>query len=538
MYIFRYFFLAGLLVFTGLNLSAQSQNSYIIQIPETGDPLRIHQYFSEKNIHVELTEIARSINAWLLVPARTGTRQSSDISSLLAQCPDIAVFQPNRTLQPRRIIPNDPKFPEQWYLDLIKMPEAWELTTGLTTSGSAQPVIGVLEAGYDFSRTDLQGLLFENPGEIPGNGLDDDLNGYVDDVNGWNFDSDSDDHYIDYTYHGDAVVSIMAAKSDNQVGVAGINWHAKILPLTLEARNTEAATIEAYEYFYQMRKTYNETKGAKGAFIVATNSSFGLDGLFEEDAPLFCNMYSKMGSVGILSVGATSNQDVNVDVHGDLPSSCSSDKLIVVNSIDKTLLNQYSGRGVINVDLAAPAQNILVVSTPGEFIDDSGTSFAAPQISGVISLAYSLNLDSMNRAIGSDPVRVAETIRTCMLQNTTAAPDLSDENATGGYLNALATLQCVRNRYHIPESDKPITFVNLYPNAATESLHVNYAVKNPGQNIDVLIYDMLGREVYRSLLNPTLDNPAIFNVRTLAAGVYTLTFIQNGHASSRQFVKL
>lgn len=538
MNIFRFCLLVCLLLFTGLNLRAQSHASYIVQISEEGNPYQIHQYFSEKNMAIELKEIAKSIRAWHLIPIGTPTREAPDWLGLLDQCPGIESFQPNRTLHLRRITPNDPKYPEQWYLDLIKMPDAWELTTGMISPHSAQPIIGVLEAGYDFTRTDLQGLMFENPGEIPDNSVDDDNNGYVDDVNGWNFDSGNDDHYIDYTYHGDAVVSIMAARTNNQIGIAGINWQAKILPLTLEARNTEAATIEAYEYFYQMRKRFNETNGTEGAFVVATNSSFGLDGLFEEDAPLFCNMYSKMGSVGILSVGATSNQDVNVDVHGDLPSACSSDKLIIVNSIDQNLMNQYSGRGKINVDLAAPAQNILVVSEPGEFIDDSGTSFAAPQVSGVISLAYSLNLDSMNRAIEADPVLVAETIRTCMLQNTTSAPDLSDENATGGFLNALGTLQCVKNKFYIPESDEPITFVNLYPNATIESLHVNYLVKDIQENIDVLIYDMLGREVYRTQLNPGLDNPAIINVSTLAAGAYSMTLVQNGHVSSRQFVKL
>lgn len=538
MNIVRLLILVGLWAFTGSILHAQPNTSYIIQLAEDGNPLLIHQYFTEKNINVDLKEIARSIRAWHLIPSPKSTRQSSDWSGLLEQCPGISNFQINRTYHSRRKTPNDPKFPEQWYLNLIKMPDAWELTTGMISANSAQPVIGVLEAGYDFTRTDLQGLIFENTGEIPDNDLDDDNNGYVDDVHGWNFDSDTDEHYIDYTYHGDAVVSIMAARSNNQVGITGINWHAKILPLTLEARNTDAATIQAYEYFYQMRKKYNETNGNNGAFIVATNSSFGLDGLFEEDAPLFCAMYDKMGSVGILSVGATSNQDVNIDIHGDLPSTCSSDMLIITNSIDQNLMNQYSGRGIKNVDLAAPAQNILVVAEPGEYIDDSGTSFAAPQISGVISLAYSLNLDSMNRAIEADPVQVATSIRTCMLQNTSPAPDLDDENATGGYLNALATLQCVYDTYFIPESDEPLAFINLYPNATTESLHVDYLVNNLQESIQVRIYDMLGREVYQSEINPSLDNPALIYVNQLPAGVYSLTFIQNGHATTRQFVKL
>lgn len=534
----RFLYFIGFILVSVNALPAQSQHSYIIQLTESGNINEVSAYFTQNNINTEIKVVAKSIRAYRIAPAFTATRKSSDWKNLLEKCPGIISYQTNRTYERRSITPNDPKFPEQWYLDQIKMPEAWEITTGTISSEQYQPVIGVLEAGYDFSRPDFEGILFTNPGEIPGNGLDDDNNGYIDDVHGWNFDSKDGDHYIDYTYHGDAVVSIMAALGNNNIGVAGINWQAKILPLTLEARNTDATTIKAYEYFYQMRKIFNETNGEEGAFIVATNSSFGLDGYFEEDAPLFCAMFDKMGSVGILSVGATSNQDVNVDINGDLPSDCSSKDLIVVNSIDRDLMNNYSGRGTKNVDLAAPAEKILVVSKPGEFIEDSGTSFAAPQISGVISLAYTLPLDSLQRAIKEDPIKVAAAVRTCLLGNTTPAPDLADENATGGYLNALATLQCVHDKYYVPETGDQISILKIYPNATSLDLHVTYTVKSAQDEIKVLIYDIVGKQIKKETIDPKKDNPAKINVRQLPAGVYALTLVQNGHVTTEQFIKL
>lgn len=535
---FRCVLFLGLWLMCGPLLHTQNISStYIIQLSDDSSPDQIREYFDSHGVSIQMREIAPSINAWHLDPRIQSRRKSTDWNQLLANCPGIVAFQVNRTYQPRRVIPNDPQYPEQWYLDLIRMPDAWELTTGEVFGEFPQPVVGVLEAGFDFSRPDLEGILFENPGEIPENGIDDDGNGFIDDVNGWNLDSEDGHHYIDYTYHGDAVVSIIAARGNNNTGIAGINWHGSILPITLEARNTDETTIRAYEYFYQMRKRYNETNGTQGAFIVATNSSFGLDGLYEEDAPLFCAMYDKMGSVGILSVGATSNQDVNVDIHGDLPSDCSSDALIITNSIDRNLMNQYSGRGTTSVDLAAPAQNVLVVSQPGEFIDDSGTSFAAPQVSAVISLAYSLGLDSMQRAITADPVQVAAQVRSCILQTVTPATDLADENATGGYLNAHATLQCIYNRYFIPESDEPIALHELYPNATSEILNIQYLVKDTREKVHVVVYDILGRKVYQSELDPATENPGLINVRKLPAGVYALTLIQDGHATTKQFVK-
>lgn len=518
-------------------LSGQNPASFIIQIAEKSNEEEIAKYFAEKNIAINLRQIASSIRAWELTVESSSTRRALDWSSILDQCPGIDLHQPNRVLELRRKTPNDPKFPEQWYLNTIKAPETWAITTGAISPDFPQPVIGVLEAGYDFSRPDLQGILFENPGEIPGNGIDDDNNGYIDDVHGWNFDDGSDEHYIDYTYHGDAVVSIMAARTNNQIGIAGINWSGKILPLTLEARNTEAGTIEAYEYFYQMRKRYNETGGAQGAYIVATNSSFGLDGIWEDEAPIFCDMYNVMGSVGILSIGATSNQDVNVDIHGDIPSSCSSSQLIVVNSIDRDLVNSYSGRGTVNVDLAAPAQDILVVGKPGEYIEDSGTSFAAPQVAGVISLAYSLNLDSMQNAIIEDPVLVANKVRSCILENTIPAPDLVDENATGGYLNALGTIQCVYDAYHVPGSDEPIALLNVYPNASHDILNVDYAVRDLQEKVTVVIYDMVGKKIQERTVDPILENPFQLSVANLPAGIYALTLIQNSHMTTKQFAK-
>src|SRR5690625_7290294 len=106
-------------------------------------------------------------------------------------------------------------------------------------------------------------------------------------------------------------------------------------------------------------------------------------------------MYDTMGSVGILSVGATSNQDVNVDLHGDLPSDCSSEYLIITNSIDRNLENRNSGRGTESIDLAAPGDKGTVMHRRGVAIEDSGTSFSVPQVSAAICLDYTLVLDGL-----------------------------------------------------------------------------------------------------------------------------------------------
>jgi len=517
---------------------SQTGESFIIQIDSKTSIEKIHEYFNEKNINISSRLIAPSIGAYLIHP-RPIMRRSTGWESLFDDCPDIQAWQFNRTYDQRSRTPNDPQYKDQWYLETIRMPEAWEFTTGEVPDSIPVPVVGVLEAGYTMDREDFEDIFFRNPGEIPDNGIDDDGNGYIDDVSGWNFDNQSGVHVIDPTYHGDAVVGIIAARGNNNIGITGINWLGKILPLTLESRNTDATTIEAYEYYYQMRKRYNETEGREGGYIVATNSSFGIDGLFEEDAPIFCAMYDTMGSVGILSVGATSNQDVNVDLHGDLPSDCSSEYLIITNSIDRNLENRNSGRGTESIDLAAPGEKVTVMHKPGEFIEDSGTSFAAPQVSGVISLAYSLPLDSLQKEIRENPTRVAREVKSCILESVTKAPDLATKNKAGGYLNAYGTLECVYSKYHPAAAmDQPLEITNLYPNAAKDDIRVEYQVADPTQNTHYTLFDILGKKIISEELDPFSSNEIKISVQNLQAGVYVLVIHQGKNKISRKFVKM
>lgn len=535
--------LCYLLLFLGLLTTAdvkaqQTRPSYIIQLEKDHSIEEVEAYFTARELQIETRFIAASIHAWLLRPT-TATRRAAGWEDFLDQCPAIRIWQPNRTYSPRNREPDDPKYSEQWYLKTIGMPEAWEWTTGSVPDSFPRPVIGVLEAGITMDRPDFEDIFFSNPGEIPGNGIDDDHNGFTDDVHGWNFDDESGDHSVDPTYHGDAVIGMIAARGNNGVGISGINWSGEILPVSLEARNTDAATIRAYDYFYQMRKRYNETNGEEGGFIVATNSSFGIDGLFEEDAPLFCAMYDTLGTVGILSVGATSNQDVNVDLHGDLPSNCSSEFLIIVNSIDRNLENNSSGRGVESVDLAAPGEKVLVMGKPGEFKEDSGTSFATPQVSGIISLAYSLPVAEMREAIRENPAAVAEVVKSCILSTTTSAPDLADENKTGGYLNAPETLECVYNHYFRPDPEsRALAIEQLYPNAVSDDLYVKYEVADRTQKIHYTLFDILGRKVFGGQIDPLSEETPVISVSLLPAGVFILSLKQGKHTSSKKFIKM
>jgi len=145
------------------------------------------------------------------------------------------VFKPKLCGQPttnesNRVDPNDEYFQNQWHLNTIRAPEAWAYTTG-----DPNIVIAVLDEGFEINHPDLVNNIWTNPGEIPGNGFDDDGNGLVDDVHGWDFVRDDNDVNPDYTSHahGTACAGLIAAQGNNNLGVTGVTWNCTIMPVRI-----------------------------------------------------------------------------------------------------------------------------------------------------------------------------------------------------------------------------------------------------------------------------------------------------------------
>src|SRR5262249_6588482 len=159
-------------------------------------------------------------------------RSLANAEGALARLPEIESSERN-VIYYASAIPNDPLFREQWALDSasavngpndpdIDAPEAWDELTG----GSGV-VIGLIDTGVDYTHPDLTDSLWRNPREIPGNGVDDDHNGWVDDVYGIDAQNDDGDPKDD-NGHGTHVAGTMAARGDNGLGVAGVLWHSQI----------------------------------------------------------------------------------------------------------------------------------------------------------------------------------------------------------------------------------------------------------------------------------------------------------------------
>src|ERR1035437_1742636 len=212
--------------------------------------------------------------------------------------PHVKIAQFNHTFQERISFPNDSLFGSMWDMSNtgqsggtphadIDATEAWDITTGGVTSQGDTIVVAVIDGGFDLTQKDLS--FWKNYGEIPNNGIDDDGNGFIDDHDGWNGQTATDNFSV--ASHGTHVSGTVGAKGNNGIGVTGVNWNVKVMPISYNGsggNGFEANVVASYAYAMDQRRLYNQTNGVKGAFIVSTNSSFGVDLAMPSAYPLWC----------------------------------------------------------------------------------------------------------------------------------------------------------------------------------------------------------------------------------------------------------
>ena len=356
----------------------------------------------------------------------------------------VEAIQFNHYIEDRETIPNDPSLSTQWHHIQsgdhdIDSDLAWDITTGGYTSGGDRIVVCVLEGGgANYSHIDLISNHWTNVHEIDGNGIDDDENGYVDDVNGWNTTMGNDG--IATGGHGTAVSGMIGATGDNGIGGVGVNWNVGIMQVQMGGLS-ESNVIEAYRYPHKMRDMYNSSAGLQGAFVVATNASWGIDLANPANFPVWCSYYDDLGAVGILNCGATANAEYNIDTQGDMPTGCSSDYMVSVTATNNNDVRTFSAYGQTTIDLGAPGENVYLPSGSGtSYSNTSGTSFASPCVAGAIALLYSAPCSSIASNALVDPQGTADLVRGFLFDGVDELSGLLTETVTGGRLNVANSL--------------------------------------------------------------------------------------------------
>lgn len=286
--------------------------------------------------------------------------------------------------------------------------------TWLSANGNPDEVIAVIDSGVEYSHEDLDGNAWINPGETPGDGIDNDGNGYVDDVYGWDFWSD-DNNPMDEAGHGTHVAGTICAEGNNSVGISGVVWQCKIMALRFigpEGGYTSDA-IAALEYAVN--------KGVK-----VSNNSWGGGGF----STALYDAINNARLSGHLFVAAAGNDATDTDSTAHYPSSYDLDNILSVAATDNLdQLASFSNYGAASVDLGAPGVDIASTMNSG-YAWSSGTSMAAPHVTGVAALILDIN-----------PDWTYTEIKNQIMATTRPVPALEGKMVSGGLVNAFDSTQ-------------------------------------------------------------------------------------------------
>jgi subtilisin family serine protease len=410
----------------------------------------------------------------------------------LSADPDVALVEPDALIRIDDTTPNDTLYGSLWGMTKIAAPAAWDLTTG-----SPSVVIANIDTGVDYTHPDLAPNMWHNDLEWAGTAhVDDDGNGYIDDLYGIDTSAGDSDPMDDVdNSHGTHTAGTIAAVCDNALGVAGVGWQTQIMALKSMGADGLGTTSQAIDCIdYAIHK-----KTQDGVNIVAINASWGSD-----TASAFLKYSIELaGDAGIVFVTAAGNAGVDNDVTPHYPAAYDCRNIVAVaNSTEADGRRASSCWGATTVDLAAPGTNILSTvrpsTDPSGYTTLSGTSMAAPHVSGVVALGASLFPDE----------DVEERIDR-VLRGVDPLPLWTDLCATGGRLNAYGALTAA-----VPtDDDVPGFRLHASPVTGTVSAlddaHDVYRVRiKGGQTLQAAVTGDAGGEVDLYLFAPTATTVA------------------------------
>lgn len=506
---------------SALNLKAepQPQRSFLIQC---------------KNHHWLKTQVPTAV----CVDQSFGLYQILSTSQHIAQIKAQAIaqhialkIQQEHPIQRRDWLPNDPLLSYQKYWEVIQMNKIWVMGVSAINRQHDTLVVAILDDGLDTSHPDVKPVIWKNRGEIPWNGKDDDANGYTDDYYGWNGGDSSAEVFNKESVfygHGTSVAGVLGAASNNGLGIAGVAYNAKLMPVHCYASkgiSSDLGVIRSMLYVYRQKKLWLTTNKQKGINVVALNMSVGLDATFPNETPLWCELFDSLKSVGIMSVSATTNADNNVELVGDIPSLCPSDALIVTSStgLDKQWVK--SGYGTVSIDLAAPGDDVYTImplqnSPNNPYRKESGTSFATPMITGTVAWLNSVVCKTYLQLMQQNPDSALSLMRGWILGSVEKNASLTNKTVTGGVLQTLGAWTkmdawCMAKEPTYSNNTLQWFRPVLVPNPSDGAGCMFYSAEP--LKMELRLRDAAGRQVFAG--SAMTNEPIQFNQK-LSVGVY------------------
>lgn len=385
---------------------------------------------------------------------------------------------------------------------------AWELYNR-TNDASNEVIVAIIDTGVDISHEDLADHIWFNLDEIPGDGIDNDGNGYVDDINGWDFynndssiyqcsyDSSTDTYGADVSDnddHGTHCAGIIGAVANNGIGIAGVasNINIKLMPLKIEGgpkgNGTVSNAIRAIKYA--------ENMGAKVCNISwgSTLYSSSLEQVIKESSMLF--------------IAAAGNTGTNNNISPVYPASYELDNVISVTFINANgKLTTLSNYGNKSVHLAAPGYDILSTTVGNSYGVMSGSSMAVPHISAIAAMIYA-----------SRDCLYPSTVKELILNHTTKLTNLEDKLISPGIPNVLS----ITNSIDTLKQDTKVPSLTCKTSYSAESILVYLTAKDRGGSGIRVIKYLYGKHTLAEFKHGTVGATVINSTVTLSkSGVYT-----------------
>ncbi len=334
-------------------------------------------------------------------------------------------YSPNNFGTPSQF--NDPKINKVWsFLDAsdngVSVNSAYHQ---FGTSNTNEVIVAVVDTGVDIDHEDLKEVIWTNNKEIPGNGIDDDGNGYIDDVHGINTlvrdaQGKATVDVTDTHSHGTHVSGTIAAKQNNNIGIAGIASHVKIMPIRTVPNEGDETDVDVAEAFIYAAKN--------GAKII--NCSFGKSSnegkhLIPDTLKFIAEKY------GVLVIAAAGNDSSDIDRHPTYPASFDNDNLLIIASTSSSGgMSYFSNYGKVGVDVAAPGSDVYSTVPGNKYDNMSGTSMATPTTVGVAAeiLSHHPNLSYLQ-------------LKDVIINSVTKIAKFKNKLVSGGRIDLLAGLE-------------------------------------------------------------------------------------------------
>jgi subtilisin family serine protease len=427
---------------------------YVVTVPKSLArgvstlPGRVASQALNSSVQDEITVLRRIGSRALLIssPRQTtsrGTDRHVHTASALASanddtfCKDLIASgvvdscTPNYRLSSQQVGSSDPMMGELWGLSNtlgVAASSAWEVT-----AGSEDVIVAVIDTGVDYNHPDLASNIWVNPGEVAGNGIDDDGNGYADDIHGVNtsvWATNRADPFDD-NRHGTHVAGTIGAIHANGIGISGVSPHVRILPIKFMDANGSGRlsdAIAAIDYMVDLKVN-------RGINIRISNNSWG-GGAY---SPALREAIERARDAGIVFVVAAGNSGEDLDLFPGYPASYEVSNVLSVAAIDRNQnLASFSNYGTEAVDIAAPGADIISTLPNGSYGALSGTSMAAPHVAGALALLFA-----------EDPSLSVDQAISRVLESGRELPALTSSDGAVGLIRsrrALDASKLVRNQ--------------------------------------------------------------------------------------------